>query len=300
MSVLPDYFNPYTPNNNTTLPPPPQENVFAQIPGMQPGALPSAYQVKPEDNSLSDVANGLGVPLQQLVDANDGAKTLPPIGSYMAVKPSDSPTGIIPPKQQTPRRNADQWWRDKPASPALSGANLGYEQLYYTEQAKGVLKQEIDKAAATGGNINIIIPNDWLAEFGATPQSMQANGFTYNTANGTWVPGGMNNPAPGAPGTTTPTGGKPVSADFMNTKFMQYNTANGIGFYDQLRWDPSTKKYVKIGDLLRQGKLDIRTGKDIVRKKHKGGGGAVQPAQPAQPTSTATANTVLALQLGSG
>jgi hypothetical protein len=62
------------------------------------------------------------------------------------------------------------------------------------------------------------------------------------------------------------------NSEFMNTRFMQENQERGTGFYDQLRWDPQRKKYVKIGDLIRQGRLDVRTGKDIYKKRRGGGG----------------------------
>ncbi len=51
------------------------------------------------------------------------------------------------------------------------------------------------------------------------------------------------------------------SAEFMNTGFMQQNAANNTPFEKQLRWDEDRKKYVQIGKLIAEGKLDNRTGK---------------------------------------
>lgn len=62
-------------------------------------------------------------------------------------------------------------------------------------------------------------------------------------------------PAPGAyipppPGGVTSAG----NSDFANTGFMQYNAANNIPFERQLRWDPKKKKYITVGQWLKQGR----------------------------------------------
>ena len=44
--------------------------------------------------------------------------------------------------------------------------------------------------------------------------------------------------------------------DFMNTDFMKKNTASGVQFEDQERWNPQKKRYEKIGDMIRRGTLD--------------------------------------------
>jgi hypothetical protein len=77
-------------------------------------------------------------------------------------------------------------------------------------------------------------------------------------------------------------------SDFMKTNFMQYNTANNISFENQLRWDPSSKKYVKIGDLLRQGKLDLQGN---TYGGYGGRGGNSRPYRPAA-TSNISQNFV--------
>jgi len=46
-------------------------------------ASSSYYQITPEDTGLDSVANNTGVSLPDLVAANGGARTLPPVGSYI-------------------------------------------------------------------------------------------------------------------------------------------------------------------------------------------------------------------------
>jgi hypothetical protein len=52
------------------------------------------------------------------------------------------------------------------------------------------------------------------------------------------------------------------------------NAANGDNFLKELRWDPQRKKYVQIGKLLKEGKLDLK-GNWNRRGNRKGGGGGV-------------------------
>lgn len=51
-----------------------------KVPGL---ASPAPYQVSSEDGSMDAVAKKLGIPLDQLVSANGGRKTLPPVGSFI-------------------------------------------------------------------------------------------------------------------------------------------------------------------------------------------------------------------------
>jgi hypothetical protein len=45
---------------------------------------------------------------------------------------------------------------------------------------------------------------------------------------------------------------------YADTAAAQYYAANGTPFTQQKRWDPQTKKFVSIGKLLKQGKLDLK------------------------------------------
>ena len=51
------------------------------------------------------------------------------------------------------------------------------------------------------------------------------------------------------------------SSEFMNTGFMQENIRNNTPFERQLRWDPERRRYVQIGTLIREGRLNVRTGR---------------------------------------
>ena len=68
--------------------------------------------------------------------------------------------------------------------------------------------------------------------------------------------------APGMVETSIGTG----SEEFMNTKFMQKNIENNTPFEKQLRWDPDRNKYVQFGKLIKEGRLNVKTGR-LSRKK---------------------------------
>lgn len=56
-----------------------------------------SYQVKPTDTDLNQIATNLGVPLNDLVAANNGRRTRPPVGSYISTggpKAMRSPTPV--------------------------------------------------------------------------------------------------------------------------------------------------------------------------------------------------------------
>jgi len=82
-------------------------------------------------------------------------------------------------------------------------------------------------------------------------------------------------------------GGGAGNNDFMNTKFMQQNVANNVAFENQLRWDPQRKKYVQIGKLIREGKLD-KQGHWHKVKSHRGRGPGKAAAAPSTPAVTET------------
>jgi len=56
-----------------------QTQKYNPLPG-----VPESYKVKPGDTDMAAVANSLGLPLETVVSANNGAKTLPPVGSYIS------------------------------------------------------------------------------------------------------------------------------------------------------------------------------------------------------------------------
>ncbi len=87
--------------------------------------LPSAYQVMPADTSLTAIAANLNVPVEQLVNANGGAKTLPPSGSYINVAtPKPAPSGT-PPVGYGPAAQARATQNWTPATPKTPSAADG-------------------------------------------------------------------------------------------------------------------------------------------------------------------------------
>jgi hypothetical protein len=71
-------------------------------------------------------------------------------------------------------------------------------------------------------------------------------------------------------------GGGAGNNDFMNTGFMQYNTANNVSFGNQLRWSKSLKKYVKIKDIARLERNHRRRvkGNEKIAQANQAGTGA--------------------------
>jgi hypothetical protein len=65
----------------------------------------------------------------------------------------------------------------------------------------------------------------------------------------------------------------PGNTDYANTKAAQQYAANNTSFVNQMRWDPQAKKYVSIGRLLKQGKLDLKGNwrKSTKRQRRKPG-----------------------------
>jgi hypothetical protein len=91
-----------------------------------------------------------------------------------------------------------------------------------------------------------------------TDSELQQMGYNYDNQSKTW----RNSAA--EPQLTQPVG----NGAFAHIKAVQQYAAQGTPFLEQKRWDPDTNKYVKIGDLLRQGKLDLQ-GNTIRRKEKK-------------------------------
>ena len=87
-------------------------------------------------------------------------------------------------------------------------------------------------------------------------EQMQSMGYAFDGTR--WKLGGTpQQPNAGQPSQAQNPGG---NTDFNNTNFMQYNQAHNVAFNNQLRWDPQRKKYVQIGKLIAEGKLDQRGG----------------------------------------
>jgi hypothetical protein len=277
---------PYDPNSNPWFPGAPAENN-------------PFYQVKPNDNNLMDIANKNGLDLNSLVNLNGNMKSLPPVGTYIVTQPQGLPGGTPASQNAFNLRNQRSPQQEISSYIPEIGRTKAQKNFLWGNLDLPTVQNAIATAVSTNGNVSIPIPNEFLTQLGATPQSMQANGFTYNTGTGLWMP--QNAQPAVATNTTVPgAGSNPNNADFLNTKYVQDLLAQGKDpYYGGTRWDPNAHRgkggYVRIVDLIRSGRLDEKTGKLRTprqeRRKKQGG---------QRPTSRATSETVLNLHLGSG
>lgn len=81
------------------------------------------------------------------------------------------------------------------------------------------------------------------------------------------------------------------NTDYANTAAAQYYAANGTPFTQQKRWDPQAKKFVSIGRLLKQGKLDLKGNWRRTSKRQRIGNAAQKRAQQQQPAPLNTSAT---------
>lgn len=294
--------NPFAPQSTGTNPfqmagtPSPELTPNPQFSG-----IPSSfYQVKKEDKSLADVAKMNNVPLWYMSQLNN-TKSLPPKGSYLQLREKGVPdvianqvaglgaVGSFGVPKKTVRRGGDD----------LSGF---YQQIntVATQLQSGQLPANIPISMLPqikDANGQPTTLQDWLAE-------------GYTVKNGVLVKGGTGGVG-GPGGATTPTYSDPRN-DPRNTKAYQYYAEKDTPFTQQMRWDPTVRKFVPIGKLLKQGKLKIdkpgtwfyRHGNKQYQRKRGGGGGwrNYQSAAPAAPVQSNIMEgpTILDIHLGSG
>ena len=264
------------------------------------GAFTPFYQVKPNDKSLSDVAANTGQDLNNLVNLNGGAKTLPPVGSYIVTHPAGIPNNVVttftPQYGHTPQPG----YPTAPYGPASQWQTPPMGQNYYG-RGRSATTPEVQKMVTdlsqqlSQGTLPNTIPANVVGHLinpvtGTffTPQDILASGFTADPITGNFV------------NKNAPKGGGAGNSDFANTASQQAYAAAGTDFYHQKRWDPKTRKFVEIGKLIRQGRLNERTGKFSPNFSPNKGYGMPHPVAAPMPNSTATASTVLGLHLGSG
>lgn len=145
------------------------------------------------------------------------------------------------------------------------------------------------QVASVTGNPNVLPPTLTAAQAyqsGFTQQPGFGQLYRFNTQTRNYEL----NPQTGADKTAT---SAPGNGDFYG---YNYNPETGqservlknaatASFYNELRWDPESKKYQKIGNLIRQGKLDLSGKKG--KKRRGGGGGGQQQQQTAAPEPSA-------------
>lgn len=108
--------------------------------------------------------------------------------------------------------------------------------------------------------------------------------------------------------TAAPAGIQPTPAgntDYSQTQAAQRYAAAGTSFVNQMRWDPQAKKFVSIGRLLKQGKLDLKgnwrkTTKRQRQAKRQEQVRNQQQAQVEQKQDYTLANSLISFSVSSG
>ncbi len=260
----------------------------------------SYYQITHNDKSLQQVADKNGVSLEDMIAINK-TKTLPPPGSYVQLhNQADQygPTGYSVATGYTSNSMQHQQAVNEGRGDPSAQRLRNQASQIMTQLANGQAPDQIPSAAlgfitnAKGQPLTI--------------QMAQQMGYVMNNQ-GILVKNGAGVTGSQMIQTSIGTG----SADFMNTGFMQKNLEKNIDFVHQLRWDPQKKKYVQIGQLIKEGKLDVKTGKFYPHGRNKnhggpkggyaaGGGGGSRSTTAPVATNAEGPQTVLDVHLGSG
>jgi hypothetical protein len=283
---------------------------------------PYTYQYRPQDDPLT-VANQFNVTPQQLLAANPGGTPFSvgqtikiPQGTYQysapigpqapgapqAVSQYNQPIGPQAPNMSQQWQNANQTMNPRggvgmqPYGPAISPtptwqdrAALGVENGYAPQSYLNIIKR-----LSRGEDVNLSPEQRRFLENAMnTPAAQAAQAEAAGQTPGTFDP-------------TKPYGGftndDPTNTDYANTKAAQYYAAAGTPFLQQQRWDPQARRYVSLGKLLKQGKLDLQGNWHRRRRGGGGGGGGggrqAQQAQQAQDYTLA--NSLINFSASSG
>jgi hypothetical protein len=272
---------------------------------------PFQYQYRPQDDPLT-VANQFNVTPQQLLAANPGGT---PFSVGQTIKIPQAPQAAFQYKQPIGPQPAPQ-----PATPSLvnqgvppsvvnamnpstAPATIPQNRGNPGIQMNMNLSKEL-QAQITSGMAPDTVPSAVLSLLNATPQSMAAAGYVLDPATKTWnKPGGEAATPPGTYDPTKPFGGfSPAGSDntdYANTAAARAYAAAGTPFLQQQRWDPQARRYVSLGKLLKQGKLDLQG--NWHRRRRGGGGGGGRQAQQAQAAQDYTlANSMINFSASSG
>jgi hypothetical protein len=214
---------------------------------------PTPYQYKPDDDPVT-VAQANGITPEQLIQANPGGYP------FSAGQNINIP--MLPPLVQN---NINQ-----------RGRGYGGPYQYGTTAAPSLLQQRIDQGQQQGQLLTTRPQSRLGANYGPgyqmQPSINPPPSSTYGTDD-SWY-------RPATPVVTTPTSptgnqnsGGPDNTDFANTAAARYNAANNIPFLQQSRWDPKRRKYISVGQWLRQNRRGGRG---------RGGGGKKPPEQKQQ------------------
>lgn len=285
-----------------------------------------SYQIKTGD-TFDSIAQNTGFTPQDIQGANNGMLIPPPKGSYITLPGGSmgTPDFTVSANQQaapfytqaqlpqgtnsvSPYRPGGITGKPpvgygpqqaRPATPGVPMNQAGYPSYSPVGIAAQAQAQANDLAVQntiTSLQAGVLPPN--ISSYAAnnlvnpttgqkfTPQDLAISGYSFNPATGQYtLTGAQEILAQNKSPNVNPNGGG--GSDFSNTASQQYYAANGVAFQNQKRWDPERKKFVKIGQLLKEGRLDIKTGR---MRKSKGGGGG-QPQAPVEPQGTTSAPT---------
>lgn len=178
-------------------PPSNQGNVL-----VQPQNVPQYYQVKPTDTSLSQVAQNNNVPLQQIVDANNGMKSLPPVGSYLDIyqnvpKPYQNAAVNAIANRNPVNTGGTEIRRPTPDANTVNTPYIRQDQTmvnqarnnFYETQAlnKAVetfqLTGQLPSSTALPGTVSL----DTQKNLKFLPTDMQMMGYQYDPSKNVWV-----------------------------------------------------------------------------------------------------------------
>lgn len=217
---------------------------------------PTIYQYRPEDTPVT-LADQFGVTPQQLIQANPGGfpfsvgqqirvptfQYSAPIGPNPAVTDPGRGT-MLPSNPMGSVQNANLAMRGRgyqpPGTYAQSEQGVPASTGYGTDDSWYRTTAQANAAAAAQQRINQGLP----------PPNQGPTGNLNNGYGGFQNKGGADN------------------TDFNQTAAAQYNAANNIPFLNQKRWDPKRRKYITVGQWLKQNRRGGRG------RGARGGGGS--------------------------
>ena len=176
----------------------------------------------------------------------------------------------------------------------------------------------IAPAAGVGGGRGTILPSNPTGSITSPNLDMRGRGYQAPAATpagqtGSFLSGsGQNvasyynqnimalNTTTTAPVTPDFSNNDPGNTDYSNTRAAREYAAAGTAFVNQMRWDPQRKKYVSIGRLLKQGKLDLKGNWRKSTRRQRQGKRPQQKLAEEQKQDFTLANSFISFGVGSG
>jgi hypothetical protein len=227
------------------------------------------YIYSDNDNPIN-LAEQNGITPQQLFEANPGGTPFS-VGQQINI-PTASPFQYSAPIGPQPASLLQQRMAQPVQSPydlAQRGRGANVNGSLYDMRGRGYGQatsvDQINAMRGRGTGVTNNLPMNAYEDVQAGPTGNVNNGY-----------GGFENK------------GGPDNTDFANTAAAQYNAANNIPFLQQSRWDPKRRKYISVGQWLRQN-----------RRGGRGRGGGKKPPEQKQQEFTLT-NSFLDFNVSAG